>query len=128
MALQACIRKGCPAELLALLLGAGAALDQSQLSSLATEAASANLGTVLEQLLEAGAVIDTALVSTMCEALACSCLAVLLRRGPLPVDTSKPIPRMYDWQGFDYRCPVLQVMQVLSMEELVVGIHSGTCT
>ncbi|GAB4815987.1 hypothetical protein N2152v2_003033 [Parachlorella kessleri] len=111
--LQACMRVECLAELVPLLLRAGPGLDRSQLSNLGSRAVSANLGTVLEQLLQAGAAIDTALVSTTIEALSCSCLAVLLHWGPLPVDTSKPTPGKHDWQGWKYGCPILQVMQML---------------
>ncbi|GAB4815985.1 hypothetical protein N2152v2_003031 [Parachlorella kessleri] len=113
MTLQACIRAGCPAELVSLLLRVGDALDSSQLRSLTSRAASYNLGMVLEQLLQAGAAIDPGLVSIAIESLSSSCLAVLLRWGPLPVDTRKPVPHMYTWLGFDYRCPILQVMQEL---------------
>ncbi|GAB4815871.1 hypothetical protein N2152v2_002917 [Parachlorella kessleri] len=100
--LAACAWRG-GAELMRQLLAVGPPLTTAEACKLAGRAAPHNQAEVLEVLLGAGALVDAGMVRDAVWALACSCVPVLLRLGPSPMDLSK-LP--------NYSCPLLRVLEV----------------
>ncbi|GAB4815872.1 hypothetical protein N2152v2_002918 [Parachlorella kessleri] len=91
------------AELTRKLLAVGPPLTAAEACHVARRAAVHDQAAVLEVLLGAGALVDAELVLAAVGSLSCSCVAVLLRLGPCPLDLSK-LP--------NYSCPLLRVLEV----------------
>ncbi|GAB4815707.1 hypothetical protein N2152v2_002753 [Parachlorella kessleri] len=109
---QAFVRHDCPAQLAKLLLAASAALSPSQLMRLAGVAIQQDREALLEVLLAAGAPQSAELALEAVDCLACSCVAALLRRGPLPIDSAVPFQAIGS-TALLYFHPILRILQTL---------------
>ncbi|GAB4815860.1 hypothetical protein N2152v2_002906 [Parachlorella kessleri] len=95
-------------ELAKLLLSVVPRLDPWEASELAWKAAEADNAAMLELLLGAGARNDDCLFGVVVDSRACTCMAALLRRGPLLAGTACRQPHKAPTTA----CPVLRLLQV----------------
>ncbi|GAB4815861.1 hypothetical protein N2152v2_002907 [Parachlorella kessleri] len=109
-ALSTCVRLSNSTELAKVALAVGAPLSRNQASSLAQRAAHKDQAAMLELLLTAGAAVDTQLATAVVYSLSLACLRLLLKRGPLPVDSSVWTKQ---WLR-QYTCPVLFLLELFS--------------
>jgi hypothetical protein len=88
---------------------AGAVLEPDDAQSCTVNAAATNCADALELLLDLGAPLSTPLLLVVINCLSSDCLAVLMRRGPLPVDTTAM--HYEDDYYLAWSCPVLQLLE-----------------